>query len=92
VVFFFYFVVPVSKMKKIKLEDEGRVFQEKWENVYLFSVVRDKSVCLIFNKGASVPKEYNLRRHYENLHKDKFGVLEVKLREEKLKNRKCDLP
>jgi hypothetical protein len=53
--------------------------------------VRDKIVCLICNKGVSVPKEYNLRRHYETLHKDKFGVLEVKLREDKLKNLKSDV-
>jgi hypothetical protein len=32
-----------------------------------------------------------LRRHYETLHKDKFGVLEGMLRENKLKNLKCDL-
>jgi hypothetical protein len=32
-----------------------------------------------------------LRRHYETLHKDKFGVLEGKLREDKLKNLKSDL-
>jgi hypothetical protein len=38
-----------------------------------------------------VPKEYNLRRHYEPLHKDKFGVLEGKPREAKLKNLKSDL-
>jgi hypothetical protein len=58
---------------------------------YFFSVVRDKTVCVIFNKGVSVPKEYNLRRHYETLHKDKFGVLAGKLREDKLKNLKSDL-
>jgi hypothetical protein len=38
-----------------------------------------------------VPKEYNLRRHYETLHTDMFGVLEGKLREDKLKNLKYDL-
>jgi phosphopantetheinyl transferase (holo-ACP synthase) len=32
-----------------------------------------------------------LRRHYEALHKDKFGVLEGKLGEHKLKNLKSDL-
>jgi hypothetical protein len=78
-------------MKKRKLVDECRLFQEKWENIYFFSEVCDKIVCLIFNKGVSVPKEYNLRRHYETLHKDKFGVLEGKLREDKLKNFKSDL-
>jgi S-adenosylmethionine hydrolase len=29
--------------------------------------------------------------HYKTLHKDKFGVLEGRLRENKLKNVKCDL-
>jgi hypothetical protein len=50
--------MSVPKMKKRKLEDECRVFQEKWENIYFisFSVVRDKIVCLICNKGVSVPK------------------------------------
>jgi hypothetical protein len=32
-----------------------------------------------------VPKERSLRHHYETLHKDKFGVLEGKLREDKLR-------
>jgi hypothetical protein len=31
-----------------------------------------------------VQKEYSLRHYYEILHEDKFGVLEVKLREDKL--------
>jgi hypothetical protein len=78
-------------MRRRKLEDECRVFQEKWENIYFFSVVRDKIVSLICNKGVSVPKEYNLCHHYETLHKDKFGVFEGKLREDKLKNLKSDL-
>jgi hypothetical protein len=83
--------MSVSKMKKRKLEDECRVFQEKRESMHFFSVVRDKIVCLLCNKGVSVPKEYNLRRHYETIHKDKFGVLEGKLREDKLKNLKSYL-
>jgi hypothetical protein len=66
-------------------------FKKKWENIYFFSVVRDKIVCLIYNKRVSVPKECNLRRHYETLHKDTFGVLEGKLREDKLKNLISDL-
>jgi hypothetical protein len=59
--------------------------------VYFFSVVRDKIVCLICSQAVSTPKEYNLRRHYETLSKDKYGVLEGRLRENKLKNIKCDL-
>jgi hypothetical protein len=40
---------------------------------FFFSVVRDKIVCLTCSKAVSAPKEYNLRRHYETLHKDTFG-------------------
>jgi hypothetical protein len=68
----------VSKRKKRKLEGEVRVFQENGKTCIFFSVVRDKIVCLICNKKVSVPKEYSLHRHYETLHKDKFGVLEWK--------------
>jgi hypothetical protein len=83
--------MSVSKMMKRKLEDEGRAFQEKWENMNFFSVVRDKIVCLICNKRVSVPKEYNLSLYYETLHRDNFGVLEGKLREDKSKKLKSDL-
>jgi hypothetical protein len=83
--------MSASKLKKRKLEDEGRLFQEKWENTYFFSVVRDKIVCLIRSKAVSAPKECNLHRHYETLHKDKFGVLEGGLRDNTLKNLKCNL-
>jgi hypothetical protein len=45
-----------------------------------------------FAVRRSAPKEYNLRRHYETLHKDTFGVLEGTRRENtKLKNLKCVL-
>jgi hypothetical protein len=87
----FDFVMSVSKVKKRKLEDEGHVFQEKWENKYSFSVVRDEIVCLICSKAVSASKQYNLRQHFETLHKDKFGVLEGRLTENKLKNLKWDL-
>jgi hypothetical protein len=69
------------KVKKIKLEDEGRVFQEKNGKIWFFSAVCDKTVCLIYSKAVSAPEEYNLRRHYETLRKDKFCVLEGRLRE-----------
>jgi len=58
-----------------KLEDDGHVFQQKWENMYFVSLVWEKIVCLICNKGVSVPKEYNLHHHYETMHKQKFAHL-----------------
>jgi hypothetical protein len=78
-------------MKKSKFEDQCRVFEEKMGKQVFSSVVRDKIVCLICNKRVQVRKENNLRRHYKTLHKDKFGVLEGELREDKLKNFKSDL-
>jgi hypothetical protein len=82
----------------VKNEEEDIRRQVSWISrkmgkhvFFFFSVVRDKIVYLIFNKGISVPKEYNLRRHYETLHKHKFGILEGKLRQGKLKNLKSDL-
>jgi hypothetical protein len=45
---------------KRKLEDIGHAFQEKWDNMYYFSAEQEKIVCLICNKGVSVPKEYIL--------------------------------
>jgi hypothetical protein len=83
--------MSASKVRKRKLVEGVHVFQEQWGNVYFFSVVRDKIACLICRKVVSAPKEYNLRQHYETLHKHKFGVLEGRLRENKLKNLKCDL-
>jgi hypothetical protein len=67
------------------------VYFNKNGKTFFDSVVSDKIVCHICSKGLLAPKEYNLRHHYETLHKDKFGVLEVKLKEDKLKNLKSDL-
>lgn len=48
----------------VKSEEEVHVCQEKMYNIYmyLFILVHDKIVCLVCNKGVSVPKEYSL--HY----------------------------
>ncbi|XP_017770200.1 PREDICTED: general transcription factor II-I repeat domain-containing protein 2-like [Nicrophorus vespilloides] len=79
------------KSKKRKFNVEGRVFQQKWESLYFFSIVQNKILCLICIKEITVPKEYNLRRHYEAFHRDKYDVFEGKLREEKLKKLKLDM-
>ena len=41
-------------------------------------------MCLVCNQQVSVLKEYNIRRHYETHHKDKFHNLKGQLRKEKL--------
>ena len=54
-----------SASKKRKIEDERRVFQEKWEELYFVTAVRDTTQCLICQQKIAVMKEYNMRRHYE---------------------------
>ena len=66
-------------MEKSNSEDEGHVFQERWD----YTAVHAKTFCFIFNNAASVLKEHNLWHHYRILNKDQFGILEVKQREDK---------
>ena len=37
-----------------------------------------KPLCLVCQKTVSVTKEYNLKRHYDTLHKHKFEKYERK--------------
>ena len=60
-----------SVFKKRKIADERRIFQEKWEDLHFFTVVSDTSHLICYKKIA-VTKEYNLRRHYEAMHQDKY--------------------
>ncbi|UYV78648.1 hypothetical protein LAZ67_16002269 [Cordylochernes scorpioides] len=48
------------------------------------SEVKDKIICLICNNAISVPKLYNIKRHYEQ-HKSKYDTYEGLMRQEKLK-------
>lgn len=61
--------------KRRKVDVECRVFQEKWTEYYLFAEVNAKPVCLVCNQHVSVLKEYNIRRHNETQHKEKFHHL-----------------
>ena len=54
--------------KKRKVDEEGRVFQEKWELHYFCTTVNGKIHCLICNDNICTPKAYNLKRHYETNH------------------------
>ncbi|UYV62210.1 hypothetical protein LAZ67_1008233 [Cordylochernes scorpioides] len=62
---------PSGSKTKRKIADEHRNFQEKWELEYFCSEVKDKIICLICNNAISVPKLYNIKRHYEQ-HKSKL--------------------
>ena len=69
-----------SAKKKRTLDEERRVFQEKWELQYFCTMVNGKIHCLVCNNSIATPKEYNLKRHYETNHRscDKYeGLMRV---------------
>ena len=55
----------MTENKKRKIASEGRVFNLEWTNKYVFTVVNSKMLCLVCRNVVSVPKKYNLRRHFE---------------------------
>ena len=66
------------------MDTECRVFQEKWTASYLFTDVNGKPVCLVCMQHVSVFNEYNIRRHYETQHGEKYDSLLGQLRQEKI--------
>ena len=77
--------------KKLKCSEEHRKFQEKWEELYFVCNSNEKVQCLICCAIIAVHKEYNIRRHYESLHKKKYHVYKGKMRQEKVSELKSSL-
>ncbi|XP_073432233.1 general transcription factor II-I repeat domain-containing protein 2-like [Dendrobates tinctorius] len=75
--------------RKRKIDSECRIFKEQWTYDYFFMQYKERAVCLICQNIVSVFKEYNLRRHYQTQHKDKYDCLVGEVRKDqilKLKN------
>lgn len=72
----------MSDKKKRKIESERRVFNPEWTTKYLFANTQDKILCLVCRDIIIVPKEYNLRRHFESKHPD---LSELTLSEKQIK-------
>ncbi|XP_044295006.1 general transcription factor II-I repeat domain-containing protein 2A-like [Varanus komodoensis] len=70
--------------RKRKIDSECRLFQEQWTYDYFFMQSKERAVCLICQNSVSVFKVYNLRRHYETQHKDKYDCLVGQARKDKL--------
>ncbi|XP_031288631.2 general transcription factor II-I repeat domain-containing protein 2 isoform X2 [Camelus dromedarius] len=83
--------LELSNVGKRKIDQEGRVFQEKWERAYFFVEVQNIPTCLICKQSMSVSKEYNLRRHYQTNHSKHYDQYTEKVREEKLQELKRGL-
>ena len=73
-----------STSKKRQIAEENRVFQEKWEDLYFFTEVNGKIQCLVCQQTIAVAKEYNIRRHYDTFHREKFDGIKGKMREDKI--------
>lgn len=71
--------------KKRKLCDEHRCFNDDWTDKYCFVSSNGKCVCLICRESLSVPKEFNIKRHYESKHA-KFAEFSGELRKFKINN------
>ncbi|XP_054549573.1 general transcription factor II-I repeat domain-containing protein 2B isoform X2 [Talpa occidentalis] len=81
----------LSNVGKRKIDQEGRVFQEKWERAYFFVEVQNIPTCLICKQSMSVSKEYNLRRHYQTNHSKHYDQYTEEVRDEKLQELKKGL-
>ena len=58
---------PLTKTNR-KVNEEGRVFQERWELQYFGTTVNIMIHCLICDDKICTPKAYNLKRLYETNH------------------------
>ena len=68
-----------------------RVFQVKWEDLYFVTEVSSKIQCLLCQQMIAVPKEYNVCRHYETMHHEKYDAYVGKVREDKVMQLKSAL-
>lgn len=58
--------------RKRKISNEHRVYNDRWESDYLITNNNNKLQCIVCMQILSVPKEYNVKRHYTTLHEKKF--------------------
>jgi hypothetical protein len=58
--------------KKRKVDNEYRVFQQEWTSKCFFIEVSGKAVCLVCKESTAVLKDYNLSRHFQAKHAEKY--------------------
>uniref|UniRef100_A0A3P9DNK1 SPIN-DOC-like zinc-finger domain-containing protein n=1 Tax=Maylandia zebra TaxID=106582 RepID=A0A3P9DNK1_9CICH len=74
--------------KMAKTKNENRSFLDRWETEYLFTYVKDRPVCLVCGAHVALTKEYNIRRHYETKHQEKYKDLDMTQRRRKAEEMK----
>lgn len=70
--------------KKRRVSEEMRGLQGRWTIKDFFVEFKTKPICLICNNSVSVLKEYNIKRHYEAKHANKFDKYEGKFRQDQV--------
>jgi len=53
-----------SQVKKRKVTDEGRIYNENWTAEYFFIEMKNGALCRICKEIISSFKDYNLKRHF----------------------------
>ena len=56
-----------------KVSEENREFNFNWEDRYFFVINNGKTQCLMCLQVISVPKEFNVQRHYKTLNEKRYG-------------------
>ena len=76
----------MSSCKKRQVEE--RTFFKKWEETYLFIENNGKPLCFVCQKTVLAAKEYNIKQHYDTLHKHKFEKYEGNKKKNVMQNLK----
>ncbi|KAK7879843.1 hypothetical protein WMY93_033491 [Mugilogobius chulae] len=67
--------MSLSKAKR-KADGENRQFQDRWTSSYFFVDYNGLPTCLICKERVAVPKDFNLKRHFETKHGEQYGKYE----------------
>jgi hypothetical protein len=66
----------VTQKSKTLIDEEKRAFNSNWEEAYFCAGQGGKPQCLICLQVIEVSKDYNLNRHSNTLHKEKYDKYE----------------
>lgn len=69
-----------NSSKKRKVDVEGRLFKASWTVDYFVMERFGRIMCLICQETISVPKEYNVKRHFLTKHGDRYDSLTGQVR------------
>ena len=75
----------MSKRKRVEHE---RPFQDSWTNDYLFIEQKGKQLCLVCRQTVALSKAYNVKKHYESFHEEKYVTINGNMRGDLVKKLK----